>query len=102
MLSDLHYALRGILRRPGHTVLVVFTLALGLGINTVAFSSVNALVFRPFTIPDAESFGWIFVSDGADPCATSSRLTYDTIRTTTTTLETVVAEGRLPLDSRRH
>ncbi len=99
MLSDLKYALRGILRRPGHTLLVVFTLALGLGINTVAFSSVNALVFRPFTIPHADSFGWIFVSEGANPYANASRETYDTIRRSATTLDTVVAEGRLPLSA---
>lgn len=99
MLSDLSYALRGILRRPGHTFLVVFTLALGLGINTVAFSSVNALVFRPFTIPNAETFGWLFVGPGGDPLANVTRQTYDTIRTATTTLETVVAEGRLPLSA---
>lgn len=99
MLSDLRYAFRGILRRPGHTFLVVFTLALGLGINTVAFSSVNALVFRPFTIPNAESFGWIFISDGANPYANASRETYDTIRTSATTLDSVVAEGRLPLSA---
>ncbi len=99
MLSDLRYALRGILRRPGHTLLVVFTLALGLGINTVAFSSVNALVFRPFTIPHAASFGWIFVSEGANPYANASRQTYETLRTSATTLDAIVAEGRLPLSS---
>ena len=99
MLSDLRYALRGILRRPGHTMLVVFTLALGLGINTVAFSSINALVFRPFTIPDAKSFGWVFVTDGGNPYANVSRQTYDTVRRSATTLDTVVAEGRLPLSA---
>lgn len=99
MRSDLHYALRGILRRPGHTFLVVFTLALGLGINTVAFSSVNALVFRPFTIANAETFGWLFVGPAANPLDSVTRQTYDTIRTSTTTLEAVVAEGRLPLSA---
>ncbi len=99
MFSDLQYALRGILRRPGHTALVVCTLALGLGVNTVAFSSVNALIFRAGTFEQGDTYGWIFVSEGDNPYATTSRDTYDALRTHATTLEDVVAEGRLPLSA---
>ena len=51
---DLRFALRGLRRRPGVSLLAILTLAVGLGVNTVAFSAVNALVFRPFHVPGAD------------------------------------------------
>jgi len=49
---DLKYACRALLKRPGFTWLAVVTLALGLGVNTVAFSAIDALLLRPFRMAD--------------------------------------------------
>lgn len=97
MLDDFRYAVRGIARRPAHAVLVIFTLALGLGINTVAFSSVNALVFRPFAVPGGESFGWIFVGTTRDPIADTSQDAFEALQEGARSFETIAAEGRLAL-----
>lgn len=51
-LSDLKYALRSALRWPSFTLVVVVTLALGIGINAAVFSVLDALLLRPFPIPD--------------------------------------------------
>ena len=80
-----------------HAALVTFTLALGLGLNTVAFSSVNALVFRPFAVPGSESFGWVFIGSPRDPQASSDTRTFDALRDSATTLDAIGAEGRVAL-----
>ncbi len=54
MLQDLRHGVRVLLQSKGWTVVVVLSLALGIGANTALFSSINGLVFRrvPSDRPD--------------------------------------------------
>jgi putative ABC transport system permease protein len=54
MLSDVRLAIRSFWKRPGLTVPIVITLALGIGTNTAVFSLVYGFVLKPFAFPEAD------------------------------------------------
>jgi len=47
LVQDTRHAIRGLVKRPTFTLVVVFTLALGLGVNAAVFSLLDRLFARP-------------------------------------------------------
>jgi len=46
--------MRNLLRQPAFAVVVVITLALGIGASTAIFSVVNAVLLRPLPFPNSD------------------------------------------------
>ncbi|MBN1208411.1 MAG: ABC transporter permease [Myxococcaceae bacterium] len=65
MWQDLRFGLRGWARQPGLTLVVLLTLALGIGANTSIFSVISAVLLRPFAAPEPERLVRIWGVDTA-------------------------------------
>src|SRR4029079_6100046 len=51
-VDDVRYAVRSLRRTPGLAAFVVATIALGIGMTATPFSMLDALIFRPYPVPD--------------------------------------------------
>ncbi|MDX1646730.1 MAG: ABC transporter permease [Longimicrobiales bacterium] len=54
LLQDLAFTVRAMRRRPGFSLLLVFTIILGIGSNTAIFSVVNGLLLEPLPFEEGE------------------------------------------------
>jgi len=59
--QDVRYGARQLKRNPGFTIVVVITLALGIGANTAVLSVLNGLFLRALPIPEPE---WVVAFEG--------------------------------------
>ena len=62
-MSDFRFALRGLIRTPGFTLVAVLSLALGIGANTAIFSLIDAVMLRALPVPEPDELALVTFGD---------------------------------------
>ena len=78
MLKDLRHAVRLLLRTKGWTLIVVLSLALGIGANTAIFSATNSLLIRQIPVTDPDTLVRLRYAGRNDMVTSSSDYGYST------------------------
>ncbi len=100
-MNDLRFAFRQLAKSPGFTAVVVLSLALGIGANTVVFSSIQAIFLDP--LPGVEHGARLMVIDPRDRSGTyheSSWLDFRDVREQQTSFREIAASRIRPLNLR--
>lgn len=66
---DLRYGLRGLLRQRGFTALALVVLGSAIGLNVTVFTAFNAVLLRPWPVPDPDAVVRVFSIGSKGPRA---------------------------------
>ncbi|HSG08663.1 MAG TPA: ABC transporter permease [Longimicrobiales bacterium] len=97
LIKDVRSGLRSLLRSPGFTMVVVMTLALGMGASTAMFSVVDGVLLKPLSYPEPDRLVLIGLSESGLPPSYTSLPELMDLRDGTTTLEGVAGVQRSSL-----
>jgi putative ABC transport system permease protein len=90
--QDVRYGLRMLRRNPGFTLVVVLTLAIGVGANTAVFTLIDAMLFRPTPWSRDTQLVWIGALQGrSGRIGNMSHPDYVAYRDQATTLSMIAA-----------
>ncbi|MBV9406414.1 MAG: hypothetical protein JO211_13800, partial [Acidobacteriaceae bacterium] len=73
LLRDVRFGLRMLRHSPGFTLLVVFTLGLGIGATAAIFSVIDNVLLNPFPYADSEHLASIGIHDSSAPPNSGAR-----------------------------
>jgi len=97
MFQDLRLAVRQLRRKPVFTATAVLTLAIGMGVNAVAFTVVNGFLFRGFTANRLPDVGRVMTTPGGDEAGNGSLPDFERFAAATRGSLDLAAEGRSTL-----
>src|SRR6266700_2291621 len=61
LMQDLRYAARMLGKNPGLTLVIVLSLAVGIGANTAVFSVADALLLKPLPYPEPDRLALLWL-----------------------------------------
>ena len=76
MLHDLKHAFRMLLHSKGWTIVVLLSLAIGIGATTALFTAVNGLLLQTIPVRDPDSRTWnvsLLAGSNPGPCGLKRR-----------------------------
>jgi putative ABC transport system permease protein len=94
LLNDLRVACRQLGRQPVFTATAVLTLAIGMGVNGVAFSVVNGLLFKSSSTSRHPELGRVLTTPGGDEGGNGSIPEFERFTDATRGALELAAEGR--------
>ena len=97
LLQDLRYGVRTLIKNPGLAIVIVLSLALGIGANTAIFSVTSALLLKPLPYPQPDRLAilWLRSPGLGIPQDWPSPGEYVDIKTRNRVFEeTALAQGR--------
>jgi len=95
LFKDLRYGVRGLVKRPGFTIVALVTLALGIGANTAIFSVVNAVVLRPLPYQDSEQLAMVWTTKDTNQEQAFSFADYNDLKSQTKSFSAIGAASPL-------
>jgi hypothetical protein len=92
--QDVRESMRQLRRRPIFAAMAILTLAIGMGVNVVAFTLVNGLLFKGFNGSAYPGVGRITMSSLDDPDGNASLAEFERFNEAVGNIADVAAEGR--------
>jgi len=105
LMQDCRYAARSMRRTPGFAIIATLILAIGIGVNTTAFSVLNAFMFRDFPgVVERDRLGGLFMGQetewGRSSGGPMSVTDWEALRAGVPAFSSLAAYGLLPLSVR--
>jgi predicted permease len=105
LAQDCRYAVRSMRRTPGFALIATLILAIGIGVNTAAFSVLNAFMFRDFPgVVERDRLGGLFLGRdtewGRSSAGPMSVIDWAALRAGVPAFSGLAAYGLLPLSVR--
>jgi predicted permease len=97
LLQDVRHSIRQLSRRPLFTATAVLTLGIGMGVNAVAFSVVNGVLFKSYALSGIPNTGRILTTPGGDEDGYASLDEYRRFKEAASSAADLAAEGRSSL-----